>query len=654
MAEESRIRIGDREELLYMLAEAAAIEHNVMCSYFYGIWSLKRGERDGLTAEQARAVAAWKRHMTAVAIEEMTHLTLACNLSVAIGGAPHLSRPNFPIPAGYHPAAIDLELHGFSHALIDHAIFLERPEGVEMKDAPEFVHPSDYHRAAPKALIMPSAQDYATIGHLYRGIYHGFEVLVRRYGEAELFSGSVDDQIGPADAPLTGLTTVTDKQSAHAAIETIVEQGEGAPGHSEKSHYNQFLAVRAQLEEMLAKDPSFEPAFPVARNPVSREPMNPENRVWITDPEAVQVLDLANSIYNMMLRFLAQGFGRDASEAGYHKRLFVTLAREAMALLTPVAEYLASLPAGPEHPGVNAGMTFTMIRDVARLPSGRGEMRMLNERLLEITAHAERVFPEGHELSACGSALRVMADRIEIPGVERQVPKAVAEDDRPKPAAGFEATGDTDIVGRAEGRDMHLTFDTRRCVHARRCVLGAPTVFLSGVEGQWLYPDRMETSDLRGVCHSCPSGAVRYEPKGDTPPEPAPEVNNVKLREDGPYAFRATLEIDGVRDGYRATLCRCGASKNKPYCDGSHRKIGFRASGEPETRASEPLKVRDGVLKIAPQRNGPLQVTGNLEICAGTGRNVDRVTSARLCRCGGSKTKPFCDNTHLKIGFKSD
>jgi CDGSH-type Zn-finger protein len=131
-------------------------------------------------------------------------------------------------------------------------------------------------------------------------------------------------------------------------------------------------------------------------------------------------------------------------------------------------------------------------------------------------------------------------------------------------------------------------------------------------------------------------------------------VNTVKIREDGPYAFHATLKIDGKPDGFRATLCRCGASRNKPYCDGSHRKIGFRATGEPETRTSEPLAVRDGVLTIAPQTNGPLQVSGNFEVCAGTGRNVDRVTSARLCRCGGSKTKPFCDNTHLKIGFKSD
>lgn len=655
MDTEPRIRIGDREELIYMLAEAAAIEHNVMCCYLYGIWSLKRGERDGLTPEQAEIVAGWKAHMTEVAIEEMTHLALVGNLTVAIGGAPHLSRPNFPIPAGYHPAAIDLELFGFSHALIDHAIFLERPEGVEMSDAPEFVHPSDYARTAPKGMIMPSAQDYGTIGHLYRGIYHGFEVLARRYGEKNLFCGNVEDQISPADAPLPGLCTVTDLSSAHRAVDTIVEQGEGAPGHSENSHYQKFLQVRGQLEALQAEYPDFEPAFPVARNPVMREPMDPANRVWITDPEAVKVLDLANSLYNMMLRFLVQGYGREPGEEDL-KRLFVTLSREVMSVLTPVGEYLASLPAGPEHPGVNAGMTFTMLRDLARLPAGRGEMRMLSERLLEIAGHAERIFPDGHELGAIGAALRGMAEKIVVPGAEPAAPKVQPADDRPKPAAAAaDASGsEDDAVGRAEGQDLVLNFDTRRCIHARRCVLGAPTVFLANVEGQWLFPDTMESSALRGICNTCPSGAITYEPKGDIPAEPAPQVNTAKTRENGPYAFHATLVIDGNRDGYRATLCRCGASKNKPYCDGSHRDIGFRATGEPDTRQSEPLAVRDGELHVAPQRNGPLQVSGNLEICSGTGRSVDRVTTARLCRCGGSKTKPFCDNTHLKIGFKSD
>jgi CDGSH-type Zn-finger protein len=78
------------------------------------------------------------------------------------------------------------------------------------------------------------------------------------------------------------------------------------------------------------------------------------------------------------------------------------------------------------------------------------------------------------------------------------------------------------------------------------------------------------------------------------------------------------------------------------------------ASGEPKTGAAEPLAVRDGPLQFTPLKNGPLQVRGNLEICAGTGRTVARITEAKLCRCGQSRNKPFCDLSHLAAGFVAD
>jgi CDGSH-type Zn-finger protein len=105
---------------------------------------------------------------------------------------------------------------------------------------------------------------------------------------------------------------------------------------------------------------------------------------------------------------------------------------------------------------------------------------------------------------------------------------------------------------------------------------------------------------------------------------------------------------------FRATLCRCGKSKRKPYCDGSHAAAGFAATGEPATLPSEPLAERGGALTIKPIPNGPLQVTGNVEICSGTGRTVSRTQAARLCRCGASENKPFCDNSHARIGFRSE
>ncbi|MBD3853934.1 MAG: CDGSH iron-sulfur domain-containing protein, partial [Acidobacteria bacterium] len=55
-----------------------------------------------------------------------------------------------------------------------------------------------------------------------------------------------------------------------------------------------------------------------------------------------------------------------------------------------------------------------------------------------------------------------------------------------------------------------------------------------------------------------------------------------------------------------------------------------------------------------PAPNGPLLVSGPLEIMAGTGRAIDRTTNTALCRCGASENKPYCDGTHTKVGFQSE
>ena len=108
------------------------------------------------------------------------------------------------------------------------------------------------------------------------------------------------------------------------------------------------------------------------------------------------------------------------------------------------------------------------------------------------------------------------------------------------------------------------------------------------------------------------------------------------------------------RGNHLRTLCRCGASNNKPYCDGSHTKAGFAATGEPATEKSEPLEVRGGRLEVTPFPNGPLGIAGNVEICAGTGRTLNRTTKTALCRCGHSQNKPYCDGSHKAAGFTTD
>ena len=201
------------------------------------------------------------------------------------------------------------------------------------------------------------------------------------------------------------------------------------------------------------------------------------------------------------------------------------------------------------------------------------------------------------------------------------------------------------------GREVTIRFDARKCIHSRNCVLGRPDVFVPNVKGEWIHPDNATIGEATHLALTCPSGAISVERSGGGALEPAPVVNTAHVRENGPLALHAPLTIAGRDAGLRATLCRCGASANKPYCDGSHNRVGFQATGEPATKESEPLAVRNGPLTVTPAPNGPLRVQGPLELVTGTGRTILRTTETYLCRCGGSANKPYCDGTHKRNGF---
>lgn len=203
------------------------------------------------------------------------------------------------------------------------------------------------------------------------------------------------------------------------------------------------------------------------------------------------------------------------------------------------------------------------------------------------------------------------------------------------------------------GKRVVIRFEGKKCIHARHCVLARPDVFVPNVEGEWIHPDRATPEEVAGLALACPSGAIAYERLDGGPNEAPPIVNVARVRENGPVALHGDMTIEGHGRALRATLCRCGASKNKPFCDGSHTAAGFAATGEPATQESAALEDRAGPLAVKPLPNGPVIVEGNLEICSGTGRTIARGKKTALCRCGGSKNKPYCDGTHSKIGFTS-
>jgi CDGSH-type Zn-finger protein/uncharacterized Fe-S cluster protein YjdI len=672
--------LTQREILIHALYEASELEHNLMCTYLYAAFSLKDGEAEGLGAEEAKAVRRWRQVLLDVAIEEMGHLAAVWNITAALGGSPRFGRMNFPLEPGYLPAGITVKLAPFNTQTLQHFAFLERPRGSSEPEGAGFACERPYVRGTDRPHLTPMARDYDTVGDFYAGLGEGLREFVARYGEADAFDGDPALQLSPAEVNVPGARPVVCLKTALAAFDAIVQQGEGAPRDSQGSHYQKFLSVRSELAALTARNPAFAPAFPAATNPVLRRPPRPEGRVWIEDPQAFATVDLANACYALMLRLLAYAYA--VRGPGPEKSLAVDLGIGLMQAVAPLAERAARLPAGPCNPGCNAGMSFVTLRDSAALPPGAAARRMFVERFAQLAeaaagmrgtgdpralAAAERLAAlsaqasRGFELSppaAVGTPVRVQT--LEGSSVTAAAAAAAAAGTAAAPAA---RTRDvpappSPAVGAAgvevvRGEKLELQFEARRCIHSRFCVTWAPQVFLANVQGPWIHPDAMPVERLVDVAHACPSGAIRYRRLDGAPQEPVPPVNLASVREAGPYAFRGQLQIDGAAAGYRATLCRCGASKNKPYCDGSHREAGFSATGEPPAGKTDTLPASDGLLAIDPQVNGPLRVRGNLEIVSGTGRVVARVTSAYLCRCGGSASKPFCDGTHTKIGFKS-
>jgi CDGSH-type Zn-finger protein/uncharacterized Fe-S cluster protein YjdI len=597
-----------------------------------------------------------------VAVEEMGHLTAVWNITAALGGAPRFGRGNFPLDPGTLPAGIVVKLSPFNAAVIQHFVHLERPANSAEPDGEGFAPERLFERGLKdRVRLTPMALDYDTVGEFYETLGKQLSAFVAHHGEDAAFIGDPKLQLSPAELDLVGAQTVQCNKTALAALATIVQQGEGAPEHSEGSHYQKFVGIRDELAALKAANPHFEPAFPAAHNPVLRPPLGRSGRVWIENEEAAETVDLANAGYALMLRLLAYSYL--AVRPSPEKVLAVDLALGLMRAVTFWAERAARLPAGPSNPACTAGMSYTALRDAAALPPGASARHFFGERLQELARAALTLSENGDARTVKAShivselavrATRGFSNAASVPPSAPSVASPSSPTDHTG-AAHAAAPSPTSVNGvdYIEAKDMTLIYEGKKCIHSRFCVTGAPRVFLANVVGPWIHPDAMPVDSLVEIAHSCPSGAIRYQRKDGKADESAPPVNLVATREAGPYAVRGELRIAGDAVGFRVTLCRCGASKNKPYCDGSHHQIGFSATGEPSTGKADMLDVRDGPLEIEPQTDGPLQVRGNLEITSGTGRVVARLVQAKLCRCGGSSNKPFCDGTHAKIGFKS-
>jgi uncharacterized Fe-S cluster protein YjdI/CDGSH-type Zn-finger protein len=127
-----------------------------------------------------------------------------------------------------------------------------------------------------------------------------------------------------------------------------------------------------------------------------------------------------------------------------------------------------------------------------------------------------------------------------------------------------------DPVKRYPGKRVEVTFDGRRCLHAARCVSGLPDVF-DAKRRPWILPDRAPAEQVAEVVRRCPSGALHYK-LVDGDPEAPTTPTQVSARDGEPLWLRGDLRIDtgeGPVAETRAALCRCGATANAPFCDGT-------------------------------------------------------------------------------------
>lgn len=392
MTQEAPVVIEDREELIFMLSEAATIEHMIMCEYLYAAFSLKRDVNEGLTEAQLKVITRWERVISLVATQEMLHLALVSNLLTAIGAIPFFLHPNFPQRAKYYPPDVQLALMPFGQDALMHFLYLERPEGMDLEDAPEFKV-----LAIPKPnitleddQIVPQTQDFATVGHLYRGIEHGFRYLVDKYGEQGVFIGPPQAQATQQYFGWPELIAVTDLASACKAIETIIEQGEGARGDWHEAHYGRFLQIMQEYHEMKQQDPNFEPTRPVEAAYV-RPPSDTRDFSLITDPLTAGVSELFNASYEVLLQMLTRYFIHENETEEELKTLSGTAVDGMFLAIKPLGQLLTTLPVGAECPGKKAGATFEIYRTGYILPHRRAAWHILHERLLELAAYADKL-----------------------------------------------------------------------------------------------------------------------------------------------------------------------------------------------------------------------------------------------------------------------
>jgi ferritin-like protein len=399
------IDVTHRRRLVALLTEAAELEHALMCQYLYAALSMKRHVEEGVSWQQLELMRRWEASIMLIARQEMEHLGLVCNLLTAIGEAPWLTRPNFPLTPRHYDLEVESKLERLTEETLVRFALFEIPDAdIEEPD----------RALLAKALGQPiDPQRYQTIGRLYDEIAQ----LLQQLGE-ELFIGPPGAELATTDVipvPLRGislpntariydveLVPVDGLASALAVVEQIVSEGEGSPGSSLESHFKRVLAILREFRDERERDPAFEPARPVTAHPDPHQIANVRTR------RVSQLFDEAYAtLLLLLMRFFSQSDEDTAELTGLQRAAFFPMMTT---VIRPLAEVLTLLPTGADS--ATAGPAFRFTRNITLIPHRDAAWQVIQGELDALTGSAEDLSGDSGYPDEVRNRLNLMSENL--------------------------------------------------------------------------------------------------------------------------------------------------------------------------------------------------------------------------------------------------
>jgi CDGSH-type Zn-finger protein len=521
--------VTTREELIYLLSHACELEHGVACIYLFAAYSLKSDASEGdMTPEQAEIVRGWKRRLVAVGVEEMLHLAQLTNVLTAIGGAPHFRRTNFPVPRSALPINDHMTLEPFSIETIERFMAIEMPE---------------------PGLLPPDEQIEA-------------EQVAERVRERRGRRPKTELRVDPTQAGCEpfDIDFATQGEFYHKLMSGIacIAEDELFIGPPEAQANARFIDFQNKLRKVVDRKSALEAIQMVIEQGEAPTQAHPDAHFWV-------------------FRQIWREYRQAQDEAKFGGGVF-----------EPVRPVVPN-PMTRFYDDTTGGTLISdpLTHQVADLFNGAYDTMLLM--LLRFFAHTDE---SEQELEKLGRAtLRLMTN------VTRPLGEALA-----KMPAGHDARlqGKTAGAGFGYNRDIHLLPHKRSAwVFFGERLHELATIATELRVGAQRLPAEVEeaTAGLQALSLEFARQDRPLNRKTELGEFRAMEAKakpEIKPSQHGPLLVTNIETFTGPNGEALPTspemaLCRCGQSKNKPYCDGTHARVGF-------TSERDPSRTPDGVV----------------------------------------------------------